>query len=141
MADVPAGFEVVKTASGAPPGFEVVKPGAGASAPAASPPPSDGRIHLGEAQDAEHMSTAEYAVDQFDRAPFKMLDFLHSMSPVGVTDKLRSYLPEKFGGKPAEKGYGEQIAEKLLGKESESTGLTQSLTGAAAGAAATGGTG
>lgn len=156
MADVPAGFEVVKTASGAPPGFEVVKPGASASAPAPAPS-GDGRIHLGTAQDSEHMTTPEYMIDQIDRAPFKALDFLlHGVSGGSEADKFKLMTPEqqqaylKAFPKAAEKindplkdpvNFGSRLAEKLLGPEPKPSGPLQAIVGAGAGAIAGGGPG
>jgi hypothetical protein len=98
----------------------------------------DKRIHLGEAQDSEHMSTPEYMIDQADRAPFKLLDTAMSLTPGGIVDTLRSHLPEAWGGKPAPQGLGDKAATALLGKEPEAAGVGQAVAGAGASAAATG---
>ena len=143
MADVPAGFEVVKTASGAPQGFEVVKP-AGSADSAASDPKSDSRIHLGQAQDSEHMTTPEYMIDQFDRAPGKFLDFItHGLKNFANPGaEMMDQLIEKAGGKTYQPPkLGEKFNEALLGKEPAPANVTQAIAGAGAAAVATGGTG
>lgn len=89
-------------------------------------------------QKPDTVSTPDYLMDQIARAPFKLADFAHSLSPVGQFDKARSLLPEAWGGKPVPEGYGERAAKAMLGKEPEAANVTQSIGGAAAAAAATG---
>ena len=159
MADVPAGFEVVKTASGAPPGFEVVKPAASASASpsesqssSAAPEENEPKKAFGSLFDSPDqkpgtVSTPNYLVDQAARAPFKAFDFFHKLNASVPFEKWpedlqKQYLKENGGKAPTpEVQWGAKIAEKLLGKEPEPSGIMQGIAGAGVSAAATGGAG
>ena len=113
----------------------------------------DGRIHLGQAQDSEHMSTPEYMIDQVTRAPFKAVDFLlHGLGGTTEKEYFDKLSPEqqaefvKKNGAPKEpkadlRNLGSMAAEKLLGKEPAPADLPQAILGATAGAAASGGAG
>jgi len=117
----------------------------------------DGRIHLGEEKDGEHMSTAEYIIDQVARAPFKLADFaMHGLggnkSP-GNAEAFKNMTPDQqkeylkaWGAPPDDPAKdpanaGTRLATRLLGPEPAPADLSQAIVGAGAGAAATGGGG
>lgn len=148
MADVPAGFEVVKTASGAPPGFEVVKPGASTlvvdksgekTSDSEEPKRAFGDLFKDPNQKPGTVSTPDYMVDQFDRAPGKFLDFLtHGLKNFANPGAaIADQVLEAHGlSKPLPK-FGEKINETLLGKEPAPASVGQAIAGAGASALAT----
>lgn len=123
-----------------------------AAAPAEQPvKKAFGNLFDSPDSDPNHVSMADYLMDQAARAPGKALDFF-AKGMSGLQDMPFDQLPSEVqkralaanGGKPPnqqEFQLGKTINEKLLGKEPEAAGLGQAIAGAGAATAMTGGAG